>query len=257
MYESYPVINGAESFTYEGSNGVGILLCHGFLGTPQSMKDLGTAFASKGYTVKAPRLAGHGTHGEDLKHCSFSDWFLCLEEAYSELSAQCGRVYVVGQSMGGTLTLDLASRHKAIDGILLINPAMSIPSFSTYNRNDCPMWIEEGRPDIKKNDVEEITYTRTPRFAYRQLLQYMEVVQKRLPAVSCPISCFQSRIDHVVPPANTDFILQRVGSKQKSKVVLEDSYHVASMDNDQETIIEHTHAFIQNHLHYALPKVDL
>lgn len=66
----YPVIDGAESFFIKG-NSVGLLLLHGFLGTPQSVKDLGEQFAELGYTVYAPRLKGHGTHYKDVEKGTF------------------------------------------------------------------------------------------------------------------------------------------------------------------------------------------
>ncbi|WP_404407864.1 alpha/beta hydrolase [Jeotgalibacillus malaysiensis] len=245
MKEAYPVITGADAFLYEGSK-IGILLCHGFLGTPQSVEYIGKVFAQQGYTISAPRLAGHGTHYKDLAHCSFSDWYLSLEKAYLDLKERCERIYVIGQSMGGTLTLDLASHYKDIDGILLINPAIHVPAMSPYQNIPPTKYINESKPDIKNPDVTEITYPKVPAFAYQQLLTYMDVVKKNLPLVKNPILCFQSTIDHVVPPENTDFILQRVQSDIKLKHVLDNSYHVASMDYDKEKIIRKSLQFIQS-----------
>lgn len=257
MKEAYQVIPGAESFYYEGSE-IGILLCHGFIGTPQSVEYIGKAFAREGYTVSAPRLTGHGTHAKDLEHCTFSDWYSILEQAYLDLKARCTTVYVIGQSMGGTLTLDLASHYQDIDGILLINPAIHVPEMAHYHSLAPTHSIKEGAPDIKDPGVKEITYDSVPAYAYHQLLTYLDVVKKRLPFVKTPITCFQSTIDHVVPPENTDYILQSVQSDLKSKHVLRNSYHVASMDYDKGEIIRESLRFIQQHAASShLKKVSL
>ncbi|MFC4713688.1 alpha/beta hydrolase [Planococcus dechangensis] len=242
--EQYPVMEEASSFFLEG-NHTGILLCHGFLGTPQSVKELGEALAAQGYTVSCPRLPGHGTHFTDLERYGFEDWFAQVEQAYQDLKASCSTVFVIGQSMGGTLSLDLASRYPDIEGIALINPAIDIPAFETYRSQPPLAYVAEDRPDIKKADAVEITYEQAPVHAYQQLLRYMDAVDAKLSAVRCPVVCFQSLEDHVVPPGNTDSILSKVGSGHTMKHELHNSYHIASMDHELDVIVEKTVQFIK------------
>lgn len=236
MNEQYPVIEGAEAFFLKGGS-TGILLCHGFLGTPQSVRELGEALGKQGYTVSCPRLPGHGTHYKDLEQFSYDDWFRSVEGAYTELRKSCASVFVIGQSMGGTLSLDLASRYPEIHGITLINPAIDIPQFETYRSRPAHAYVTEDAPDIKKADAVEITYGQAPVKAYQQLLGYMDAVRAKLGEVRCPVMCFQSLEDHVVPPVNTDFILDKVGSEHAFKHELHNSYHIASMDHELDFIV--------------------
>ncbi|MDE4086688.1 alpha/beta fold hydrolase [Planococcus maritimus] len=236
MNEQYPVIQGAEAFLLKGGS-TGILLCHGFLGTPQSVRELGEALGKQGYTVSCPRLPGHGTHFKDLEKFSYDDWFGSVEQAYIELRKSCTSVFVIGQSMGGTLSLNLASRHPEIHGIALINPAIDIPQFETYRNQPAHAYVTEDAPDIKKADAVEITYDQAPVKAYQQLLGYMDAVRAKLGEVRCPVLCFQSLEDHVVPPANADFILDKVGSEHAFKRELHNSYHIASMDHELDSIV--------------------
>lgn len=242
--EQYPVVEGAESFFLEG-NSTGILLCHGFLGTPQSVRELGEALAVQGYTVSCPRLPGHGTHFTDLERNGFEDWFAQVDQAYQELKARCSTVFVIGQSMGGTLSLDLASRYRDIEGIALINPAIDIPAFESYRSQPPLAYVAEDQPDIKKADAVEITYEQAPVHAYQQLLRYMDVVDAKLSAVRCPVVCFQSLEDHVVPPGNTDYILGKIASGRTMKYELHNSYHIASMDYELDTITERAIRFLE------------
>ncbi|MGH2316161.1 alpha/beta hydrolase [Planococcus sp. SE5232] len=247
VHEQYPVIPEADSFFLKG-NSMGILLCHGFLGTPQSVKELGEAIAAHGYTVSCPRLPGHGTHFKDLEQFVCDDWFARIEEAYKDLKQACSSVIVIGQSMGGTLSLDLASRYPDIQGIVLINPAIDIPAFEPYRDQPYSAYVTEGQPDIKKEDALEITYEKAPVKAYQQLLKYMNAVDAKLADVRCPVVCFQSLEDHVVPPGNTDYILRRVQSERKRKYELHNSYHIASMDHELDFIAEKAIQFAEETL---------
>ncbi|MGM0900946.1 MAG: alpha/beta hydrolase [Bacillota bacterium] len=247
MKEKYPVIDGAETFIYKG-NEVGILLSHGFVGTPQSVQFIGEQLAKYGYTVLAPRLPGHGTHYHDLENCTYEDWFEALEKGYKFLAQECSIVFVIGQSMGGTLTLKLAHKYPEIQGIATINAALTLPSFDYLKNSQGPQYLPEGDPDIKAKGVYEITYDQTPLKAIHQLQALMTSMPRILADITPPILCIKSSVDHVVPPENTTFIYKKVGSKVKNLVTLDNSYHVASMDNDKQKIVEHVHSFVQQQL---------
>lgn len=244
MVENFQVIEGAESFFFKGSE-TGILLSHGFIGTPQSVRFLGEELAKRGYTVMAPRLKGHGTHYLDMEQCRYMDWYESLAEGYEELSRHCTKIIIMGQSMGGTLALWLAAQKQEVDGVVLINPALTIPAFDYVRQEADLRFIDEDIPDIKAKNIHEITYTKAPVKAIRQLQKLMSLTPEKLKDVHCPVLGFKSAIDHVVPPENTDFIMEQISSVQKESITLHDSYHVASMDNDKELIVKKTHSFIE------------
>jgi carboxylesterase len=244
MLESYPVMSDAEPFFFKG-NQIGILISHGFVGTPQSVRYLGEYLASEGYTVYGVRLKGHGTQYEDMENCSYQDWIQSLEDGYSLLQKHCREIFIIGQSMGGTLTLNLAQRFKSISGIMLINAAIiSIPPMERYKIKQVPRFVNEGAPDIKAQDVHEITYSKTPVRSIHQLFALMAETSDKLDSVTCPVLAFRSEEDHVVPPENTKYILSSIQSKIKEVVPLYNSYHVASMDNEKEFIAEQCSLFI-------------
>ncbi|TXC81882.1 alpha/beta fold hydrolase [Metabacillus litoralis] len=242
---SYPVIKGAESIYFSG-NKTGILLCHGFNGTPQSMQYIGEQLSQYGYTVSIPRLSGHGTHYKEMESSTYETWIMDLEAAYEHLKTNCSNVYIVGQSMGGALTLQLAAKKQHIDGIFLINAAVTEVAYESLKDEESPRFIHEGTPDIKKPSVFEITYDKVPLKAIHQLLFLMEDTKQKIKLVSCPTFIFKSAIDHVVSPRNSDFILHSVSSDIKKQTVLEHSYHVASMDYDAQLIVGTIHKDINN-----------
>ncbi len=244
MREFYPVMDGAESFYLEG-NEVGLLITHGFLGTPQSVRYLGEAFAKLGYSIFAPRLKGHGTHYKDMEKTTHQDWFAEMEKGYLFLKERCSTVYVIGQSMGGALALWLAKKYPEIKGLALINAALKVPSYDDLIGKTSPRYIPEGAPDIKRSGVEEITYGKVSIHSIHELQELMAKTPAILPDIQNPVLFFKSIEDHVVPAECTDYIANHIGSSQKEVVPLYNSYHVASMDYDQEKIIEKTHKYIQ------------
>ncbi|KIL72406.1 alpha/beta hydrolase [Bacillus badius] len=243
MKEQFTVIPGAESFYFEGSE-IGILLSHGFIGTPQSVRFLGEELAKQGFTVLAPRLKGHGTHYLDMEPCTHEDWYKSLKQGYLQLKKRGKRVFVMGQSMGGTLALKLAAEHKDIEGIVTINAALTLPAFEYLKASPAPRFIKEGAPDIKKEGVQEITYEQAPVRAIRELQKLMAELPPIIGRVSIPALCIKSMTDHVVPPENTVFIYRALASENKQLVTLPNSYHVASMDYDKELIAEQSARFI-------------
>lgn len=244
--EEYQVIPNAEEFFLKG-NDTGILLSHGFLGTPQSLRFLGEALNREGFTVYATRLKGHGTNCLDLRNASHNDWLKDLKRGFSYLKDKenCKRVFVLGQSMGGTLALRLALEEPDVSGLILLNTAMDIPDMANLKEQDKTIMVKEKDPDIKNKAAMEITYEETPTHAYHQLLEVMELVRNKVNQITCPVLCFQSTVDNVVPPENTDFLLGEIRSVIKKKIKLYDSYHVASLDNDKEIIAAESGNFIE------------
>src|SRR5450631_1575359 len=114
--EPVAILTGAEPFNHDGSD-VGVLLCHGFTGSPQSMRPWGEFLADRGYTVRIPLLPGHTT--------TWQDWYDCVDRVFRELHQTCERVVVAGLSMGGALSLQLVQEHgPRISGLVLDNPAV-------------------------------------------------------------------------------------------------------------------------------------
>lgn len=244
--KSTNVISGAESFLIEG-NKTGILLCHGFNGTPQSVRYLGEKLANEGYTVQALRLTGHGSTVEEMENAKYEDWLNDLLAAYQSLKKQCDRVFVMGQSMGGALALQLAAKVKC-DGLITINAALTVPEYEQLVKETPLKYIDENQPDIKDPQAIEITYDQVPLQAIHELIQTMKETKKQLPLVECPILLFHSIDDHVVPISSSYEIFEQVNSIEKIFISLKNSYHVASLDFDKDKIVNESIRFIQNQL---------
>lgn len=243
--EKYPVLEGAQPFYFEG-NQVGILVSHGFTGSTQSMRPLGEAYAKEGYTVCGPRLKGHGTHYEDMEQTTYQDWISSVEEGYQWLKERCDTIFVTGLSMGGTLTLYMAEKYPEIKGIIPINGAVDIPTMAEASNLEDVRFLDAIGSDIKKPEIVELAYEKTPVRSIGEIIKLMEIVRGDLTKITCPALIFVSEEDHVVPPNNSQLIYDGISSEQKELITMKESYHVATLDNDQTSIIGKTLEFIKS-----------
>lgn len=231
-----------------GGRRVGVLLSHGFTSSPASMTPWAQSLAQRGYAVEVPRLPGHGTTWQELNTMRFADWYGEITRAFDRLREENDAVVVGGLSMGGTLTLRLAAdRPEEVAGLVVVNPLV------VTRRLDARLLplvkhLVPSRPalagDIKKPGVQEHAYSRTPLKALDSLLAAGRALVADLPRITAPLLYFRSAADHVVDDATEPVVKARVSSREIVERRLEDSYHVATLDNDAEQIFEESAEFI-------------
>jgi len=243
------ILKGAEPFQFEG-DGSPVLVIHGFTGTTQSMRFLGEELnRSFGFSTYGPRLAGHGTSPDDMETTSFLDWMNSAEEALRQIATPDKPAFVTGLSMGGMLTLALAALHpELVAGIIPINAvagkqdgglSMAVLDAAT------PARIPGIGSDIKAPGVTELAYPEVPISCLRDVYLAQAAIGDILFKVTCPILVMQSRDDHVVHPSNAMHIVNSVSSNDTRLLWLENSFHVATLDNDKELIAHRAGRFIQ------------
>jgi carboxylesterase len=236
-----PVIEGAEAFSHDGGD-VGALVLHGLSGSPKSMRPLAEALAEHGLTVRLPRLPGHGTRWQEMALTRWDDWYTAAGRSLDELTARCSTVFVMGLSMGGTLSLRLAEeRGDQIAGLVLVNPAVHTHRFDARYLLPLLQAVAPKWPgivnDIKKPGQDEGGYSWISPKATYSLTQMLPTVEADLPRITQPILLFNSTVDHVVEVSNGPAIVAGVSSTDVTRIELVDSYHVATLDNDAATIV--------------------
>lgn len=228
---------------------VGIILVHGFTSTPSVMRPWAQFLNSHGFTVRVPLLPGHGTSIADMEKVSWQQWPAEIERHVNNLLSECEKVFLCGFSMGAAASLHLAARYQSqLTGLILVNPMI-------HRKNVWPTAVKfasllvksfgSAGSDIKRGDVTQWKYDRTPMRAAHQLLRLLEETRPLLPAIKLPLLLFRSASDHTLPASNSEIILNEIGSSEKEQVILHNSYHVAPLDNDQEVIFAKSLTFIR------------
>lgn len=242
-----PVLPGAEPYRHDGGE-VGVLLCHGFTGSPQSLRPWAEYLAERGLTVSLPLLPGHGTRWEDMQLTGWQDWYAEVDRELRALRDSCAQVFVAGLSMGGALALRLAARHgDAVSGVVVVNPANKVHGLTAYALPLVRHLVPSTKgiaSDIAKQGSTELGYDRVPLHSAHSLRAFLRLVDGELPQVTQPLLLLHSPQDHVVPPADSARVLSRVSSADVREILLEQSYHVATLDHDADRIFEESLAFI-------------
>ncbi|MFE6827643.1 alpha/beta hydrolase [Streptomyces sp. NPDC057690] len=242
-----PVLPGAEPYRHEGGE-VGVLLCHGFTGSPQSLRPWARYLAGQGLSVSLPLLPGHGTRWEDMALTGWPDWYAEVDRELRALRERCSRVFVAGLSMGGALALRLAAKHgEGVEGVIVVNPANKVHGLSAYALPVARHLVRTTKgitSDIAKEGVLESGYDRVPLHSAHSLRTFLRMIDGELPQVTQPLLLLHSVQDHVVPAADSARVLGRVSSTDVTEILLEQSYHVATLDHDADRIFEESYAFI-------------
>lgn len=227
---------------------IGCVLLHGLTGTPYEMRALGDALAAAGVTVSCPLLPGHGTSPEDLDRTRWPDWEAAALAAFDDLGAESDLRFVCGLSLGGTLAVRVAARRKAA-GLIALSPAVKLRSPLAPL---LPLLSRLIRFRRKTSDIKDpAALARHPGYNVQSLAaaNSLRDLAERLPedfsALAMPLLVIVSRNDHVIDPGAARALLDASPSAKKRFVLLEDSYHVITVDREAERVRGEVVGFIR------------
>ena len=224
---------------------VGILLVHGFTGSPHSMRPLAQHFMELGYAVEMPLLTGHGTHWKDLRDSTYEQWLASAEQGYRRLADQGLRVVVIGMSMGGTVATHLSARLP-VAGTVLINPYMvdvnPMMRHAGKVSKVLPMLKAIGS-DIAVPGVSEGAYSIVPTAAVHQLHLLGAETRALIPQLKAPVLYARSLGDHTVSDSSHKYFLEHCSVPVEFRWLTR-SYHVATLDYDAEYLLSTVQAFV-------------
>lgn len=213
------------------------------------MEGLAGFLRDQGCAVAVPTLPGHATRPDDLRNTSYQQWLAASEKAFTELKQSYRTVFVIGQSMGGSLALHLAAHHQ-FAGLVTLAAALRLPlslEIASYVLTPfVPVRYKRNGSDVRDGNgkAQLRNYDHYPMSAVRQLMRLLRQVRAELPAVTAPILAIHSPSDHVVPFDNLGLLLRKIKSPIRERMVVENSYHVLTVDYDRYVIFEKIWTFI-------------
>jgi carboxylesterase len=216
-----------SSILWKG-NSIGILLLHGFTATTVEVRPMAKFLFDFGYTVSAPLLPGHGHTPEEMNQVSWREWVECAEKAYSGLSIDCKKIFILGESMGGLIAMMLSIAHPEIAGTMLFAPALKVPGLTAAE------FIWPFKSFIFKKNVDETMewqgFNVVPLHAAAQLLKLQRRVKRCLKKMTIPTIIFQGKLDRSIDLMSSVIVLEGIGSTEKELIWMEESTHCILID---------------------------
>jgi len=252
------IIPTTEPFFFQGGR-TGVLLVHGFTGTPKEVRWMGEDLHKNGYTVLGIRLTGHATKPEDMIASRWTDWTASVEDGFNLLSNSVDRIFIAGLSMGGVLSLFMSTRLN-VAGVIAISTPYELPRDPHY-----PVWFirlygklikyapkskeEPGASWFDKEAfAQHISYPQNPVPSIAELKVLLGEMKAALPKVDKPVLLIHSKNDKYVLPENMEKIYQGLtNASDKTKVFVTKSGHVATSDAERFRVFELAREFIKNH----------
>jgi len=269
---------GAETGLFlKGTNGSAVIFVHGMTGSPQEMKFLAEFLNHRGYSVACPRLAHHGEPIELLKKAKWQEFYQSVREKYLEMASEYKFIGVVGLSMGALLALLLGDEFgDKVSAISFLSPTLFYDGWNTpwykcflplvyatplkdffYFKEEMPYGIKNERlqrfmhryySKTSLHNTEHLAdygYPYFPVSLFYQLHLLVKHLSKRLRYVQNPVQLIQARNDDITSVKNSQFIYDRIKSSEKELILLDNSYHVVTVDQEREKVAENIEGFFK------------
>jgi len=224
------------------------MLIHGFTATTAEVRPLAKVLFEKGYTVAGPLLPGHYTKPDDLNKIKWQDWVDSVKSQYEKLNQSYEQVIIGGESMGGLLTLYLASEYPEIKALLTYAPALKV-IMTRFQKWLIPI-LSSLKMSIHKKDLGEDKlwqgYYSYPLRGTEQLLLLQSEVLQRLPKINQPILIMQGRLDPTIHPEVPNMIYNSINSSIKEVVWMENTEHCVIIDKEMDLAAQITLDFLSS-----------
>lgn len=240
------VIEGAEQYFWQKGK-KGVLLIHGYTGSPAELKLLGEYLNKNGYSVFGVRLPGHGTTPEELNKTSWPLWYDAVKKAYEELTACCSEISVIGLSMGGLLAMKLAAEQPVKKAVFLATPIYVYDKRAHFVRfaKFFKKWVKKKSRNYRVDQKYNIAYDVMPLKALDSLMKLIDhCVNKVLPAITVPCLIMQSKQEHTVRPESAELIYETIPAKDKKLVWVENGGHILTLGDNRDEVFEKILSFL-------------
>lgn len=248
---------GAPIVLFDSKNDIGLVFSHGYIAAPKEIRSLAEHLFGKGINIYVPRLRGHGTDPEALKHVTAQDWERDFERAFTAMRQVCKKVFIGGFSMGGLLALYHAAQYK-VDGVIALNSALKlhdlrvsyvVPTLNFFNEMIAHLHAEGISEWIDNSHTERpnVNYFKHPLSSVAQMEKLMSKVQSVLKDITAPILIIQGDNDPIVKRESARLIYERIKSKDKKLLLFARDKHSILADQGHIEVFEAINSFIIKH----------
>jgi carboxylesterase len=239
----------ANENTVGGNGRIGLLMLHGFMGSPTSSRDMAHFLADHGIVVHCPLLPGHGNLPEKIHKSTRHEWIAEAEEGLQKLRELVDHIVVMGHSMGAVLSAYLINKNPDIRGLIMLAPLYDVPDpriklawlgkyimpwFYPLKHKDADNEIFLGRvkdfnPDVDVHDPSLADWlmqaTRIPTAGVAQMVRMAAIGRRLWPKMKLPTLILQGDSDPAVSPGNAEKIFKVLPSLSKHLEIFPNTGH--------------------------------
>jgi carboxylesterase len=249
------IIPTAEPFFFPGKpDQPGCLLIHGFTGAPKEMRWMGEYLSHQGFPSLGVRLAGHATRPEDMIRSRYTDWMASVEDGYHLLRGSMNRIYLIGLSMGGVLSLLMSTKLDVVGVVSMSTPYRLPINYPTWVMRIVSKFLRY-QPKTKEDTgeswfdkdayAEHISYPQNPVRSAAELQLLAKEMRAALPKVDVPVLLIHSKNDTYVLPDNMEYIYSDLGTSDKTRLYVTEAGHVVTRDAARNQVFEAAADFIR------------
>lgn len=247
------------------------MLIHGITGTPSEMNYLARHLQKAGFTVLCNSLPKHCGSLDELRRVSWEEIYDSVAADFQFLKQHCGKIFLCGLSMGATLCIHLSYNFpEEASGICALAPTLFYDGWNvTRKRRLMPIvWhtplryflnVRETWPYGLKNELlresihrfyknARVNYSKEkgalfgspfiPVACLYQISRFNKIIMPEIPRVKTPIQIIHAQEDDMVSVKNAHYVYENIASSVKSLVILDDSYHMITIDKQKRKVAD-------------------
>ena len=229
-----------KNYEFNKPSNTGVYIIHGFSSTTYEVKELAKFLGKNGYHTIAKNLPGHGTTIEECNRVKYTDWLDQTSKDMAELSTKCDQIFIIGNSMGGVISLFLASLFP-INGFIVGGTVLKFKNpFETNFLVPLFCKIIKSQPKKKQNKSKQVKfygYKEYPLIALNEFRKMINVVMPLIKKIKCPGLVIHSNNDGMALKMNLEILEKKINPQYFNKLIIDNAHHNMFDENPDQKII--------------------
>ena len=250
-----------------------LVLLHGLASTPKEFSLMVQPLRRLGVNLLTPEVSGF-THGSLLATARWQDWISATTDSVEAAVGPAPEPYVLGGlCTGAMLAMSVAASRRlaGLQGLALLSPLFSYDGwglpwwyrlrhlgyllrlerhFSMHERPPYGLKNERMRDRIRQQLQGNAATSVGPSQVSLQVIRESERLSRHvialLPRLALPVLTLHAREDEICRLSSVRAALSAVPNQWLQLRVLENSFHMITIDNDRQRVAEELAAFVMS-----------
>lgn len=228
---------------------IGLLMLHGFLGSPLSSHPMATYLAEHGVSVHCPLLPGHGHYPDKLHKIPRQAWLAEAQEVFETVQSQYDELFLMGHSMGAVLAAHFCQKNPEVRGLIMLTPLYESPDdrlnwmkilrfvmpwFYPHKMRSMRALVRErvldfdptidfDDPEFQQHELPKVS--RVPTGALAEMVKMAEYGRTLWPKLTTPSIIFRGGHDPAVKPGSIDTLYEILPGPHKKLKTFPEAKH--------------------------------